>query len=127
MDRSTSDISIIDEGVVEYSSASSSTSSVQVLKKNQLTALESLASILLREIESLKRNEESAHDEIINGNPVNLYDEVQNFEASLIRAALIRAKGVQRKAADLLGVKVTTLNVKIKRYNIPLKRTQESD
>ena len=98
-----------------------------MLKKNQLTALESLASILLREIESLKRTEESAHYEIASGSPINLYDEVQNFESSLIRSALIRAKGVQRKAAELLGVKVTTLNVKIKRYRITFEQPGEAE
>src|SRR5262245_43014611 len=100
MDLSINSISL-DDGVTSYSSSSSSGNSVRVLKKNQLTALESLASILLREIESLKRTEQGAHDEIANGEAINLYDEVQNFEASLIRSALIRAKGVQRKAAEL--------------------------
>ena len=89
-----------------------------VIKKNQLTALEYLASLLLREIEVLKRTEESALHQLHKGEAIDLYDEVQNFEASLIRNALIRAKGVQKKAAELLGVKVTTLNVKIKRYKI---------
>lgn len=126
MDLSVNDV-VVNDDVVSYSNSSNSTSSVRVLKKNQLTALESLASLLLREIESLKRTEENAHYEINAGAAVNLYDEVQNFEASLIRSALIRAKGVQRKAAELLGVKVTTLNVKIKRYRITFEQAGESD
>ncbi|HKP67690.1 MAG TPA: helix-turn-helix domain-containing protein [Pyrinomonadaceae bacterium] len=123
MDLSINDFSL-NEDVTYSSGSSSSNSPVRVLKKNQLTALESLAGILLREIESLKRTEESAHHEIAEGVAVNLYDEVQNFEASLIRSALIRAKGVQRKAAELLGVKVTTLNVKIKRYKITFEQPE---
>jgi transcriptional regulator with GAF, ATPase, and Fis domain len=54
-----------------------------------------------------------------NGNrKLKLYDEVRNFEADLIRAALVRTGGNQSRAARLLGVKHTTLNAKIKRYGI---------
>jgi len=45
-------------------------------------------------------------------------DEVRQFEVSLIRAALGRTSGSQTQAARLLGLKPTTLNAKIKRYNI---------
>ena len=126
MDLNTSDISL-DENVDNYSSPSRSSSPAHVVKRNQLTALEYLASIMLREIESLKRAEEGAQYEVANGDGINLYDEVQNFEASLIRTALIRAKGVQKRAAELLGVKVTTLSVKIKRYKIAVAEASDSE
>lgn len=45
-------------------------------------------------------------------------DEVRQFEVNLIRAALGRTSGSQTQAARLLGLKPTTLNAKIKRYNI---------
>jgi transcriptional regulator with GAF, ATPase, and Fis domain len=45
-------------------------------------------------------------------------EEVRQFEVSLIRAALGRTAGSQTQAARLLGLKTTTLNAKIKRYNI---------
>lgn len=89
-----------------------------VLRKTQLSALESLASLLLKEIEFLKQSEDRTRLLLQNDRRINLHDEVQNFEKGMIRSALIHAKGVQKKAAVLLGVKVTTLNVKIKRYNI---------
>jgi DNA-binding NtrC family response regulator len=44
--------------------------------------------------------------------------EVRRFESDLIRCALIRTGGRQRRAARLLGIKATTLNAKIKRYRI---------
>ena len=44
--------------------------------------------------------------------------EVQLFESDLIRCALIRTGGRQRRAARLLGIKAATLNAKIKRYRI---------
>jgi transcriptional regulator with GAF, ATPase, and Fis domain len=50
--------------------------------------------------------------------PANFYDEVRRFEIELINHALCRTHGHQQKAARLLGVKPTTLNSKIKRYNI---------
>ena len=68
---------------------------------------------LLREIESL---EGTVSDE---GNEdSNCQGEVRRFEAELIRNALVRTGGRQRRAARLLGTKVTTLNTKIKRYKI---------
>ena len=45
-------------------------------------------------------------------------DEVRQFEVNLIRTALGRSSGSQIRAARLLGLKPTTLNAKIKRYNI---------
>jgi transcriptional regulator with PAS, ATPase and Fis domain len=47
-----------------------------------------------------------------------LYDEVRHFETNLIRSALSRTGGSQTRAAKLLGIKLTTLNSKIKRYHI---------
>lgn len=49
---------------------------------------------------------------------LRLYDEVRKFEINLIRSALSRTGGSQTNAAKLLGVKLTTLNSKIKRYRI---------
>jgi hypothetical protein len=81
----------------------------------RIGALKILAGSLLNRIESLEK-------EIVEGktSPLDLREEVQRFEAGLIRNALIRTGGRQRRAARLLGMKVTTLNTKIKRYRITL-------
>jgi DNA-binding NtrC family response regulator len=49
---------------------------------------------------------------------------VARFERELIEQTLVRARGVQRKAARLLGIKPTTLNEKIKRLGIRLPRPE---
>ena len=49
---------------------------------------------------------------------VNFYDEVKRFEIDLIRRALEQTGGHQSRAARLLGLNATTLNSKIKTYNI---------
>ena len=49
---------------------------------------------------------------------VDFQEEVRRFESDLIRCALIRTGGRQRRAARLLGIKAATLNAKIKRYRI---------
>lgn len=49
---------------------------------------------------------------------ISFYDEVSRFEISLIRRALEFTGGHQSKAAKLLGMNNTTLNSKIKVYNI---------
>jgi two-component system response regulator PilR (NtrC family) len=43
---------------------------------------------------------------------------VEDFERSLIRRALARSEGVQRRAAELLGMKPTTLNERMKRLGM---------
>jgi len=49
---------------------------------------------------------------------VGFYEAVGRFERQLIEAALRRTGGVQKQAAELLGLKPTTLNEKIKRLRI---------
>jgi transcriptional regulator with GAF, ATPase, and Fis domain len=78
----------------------------------RIAALKVLALTLLAEIESLETRINSSES------PLNLQDEVHRFEAALIRVALTKTGGRQRRAARLLGTKVTTLNTKIKRYGI---------
>ena len=49
---------------------------------------------------------------------VPFYDAVSGYERRLIEGALRRTGGVQKQAAELLGLKPTTLNEKIKRLGI---------
>ena len=57
----------------------------------------------------------------------NFYEAVRRFEISLIKQALLRTGGHQRRAARLLGIKPTTLNNKIKFYNIDTRATFDID
>ncbi|MCA1817493.1 MAG: sigma-54 dependent transcriptional regulator [Acidobacteria bacterium] len=52
---------------------------------------------------------------------IDFYDEVRRFEIDLIRRALDQTGGHQSRAARLLGMNATTLNSKIKTYNIQLR------
>ncbi len=49
---------------------------------------------------------------------LNLKEGLQSFQKKAIISALKQSKGIQKKAASLLGVKPTTLNEMIKRLNI---------
>ncbi|HEX7997081.1 MAG TPA: helix-turn-helix domain-containing protein [Pyrinomonadaceae bacterium] len=80
---------------------------------HRLEALKKLTRQLLREVQSL----EESRAPYTKSN-IRLSEEVQRFEVNLIRCALARTSGNQRRAAHLLGIKATTLNSKIKRYNI---------
>jgi transcriptional regulator with GAF, ATPase, and Fis domain len=73
-----------------------------------------LAVSLLKQIETIEQRDGKDATEL------NLHDQVQQFEAALIRSALEKTGGRQRRAARLLGVKVTTLNTKIKRHQISI-------
>lgn len=82
------------------------------LARHNLDNLREAALIVLKELETLT-NSQSEPDRRL-----GLQEEVQRYEIELIRDALHKTRGNQRQAAKLLGVKVTTLNCKIKRYGI---------
>ena len=85
----------------------------EIAMDNRLSTLREVALTLLREVESLRVSQSPNSQR-----SVRLHEEVQRFEVDLIRSALSRTGGNQSRAAQLLGVKLTTLNSKIKRYKI---------
>lgn len=97
-------------------------SSEGILKQNQLEALKSLSLLLVREINSLEETQSALEKQIESKKPICLSREMERFEANMIRCALIRSMGNQTKAAALLGMKITTLNMKIKRYKLDLSK-----
>lgn len=102
--------------------------------KNKLGILESLniseeidAQSLRQKFEVLKDvalilvNEIEAFDYIRSVNisqGINLHEEMRTFEVHLIQSALERTGGHQTRAAQLLGINLTTLHNKLKRLNI---------
>ena len=97
-------------------------SSESVLKQNQLEALKSLSLLLIREINSLEEMQLTLENKIEHQKPISLLNEVQRFEANMVRCALVRSMGNQTIAAKLLGLKKTTLHAKLKRYKIDLTK-----
>src|SRR5712664_1223937 len=85
---------------------------------SNITSLRELTFKLLRELESIGE----VHTPDIDSG-VDFYDEVSRFEIDLIKRALVQTGGHQRRAARLLNLRVTTLNSKIKHYNIRLVDT----
>jgi transcriptional regulator with GAF, ATPase, and Fis domain len=83
--------------------------------RNNINTLRELVLRLLCEVQSI--NEVNTLS-IENG--FDFYDEVSRFEIDLIKRALLQTGGHQVHAAKLLNLKVTTLNSKIKHYNISL-------
>ena len=59
-------------------------------------------------------------------NGIDLYDEIRRFEISLIVQALKFTHGSQKEAAALLRMNHTTLNSKIKKYQIDKSKTRGS-
>ena len=53
---------------------------------------------------------------------ISFKDVITNVEKRLIESTLEAAGGVQKRAAELLGIKPTTLNEMIKRYEIGVRR-----
>ena len=109
-----------------------STFSLETLSKSRLNppsieeiriaSLKVLVLTLLRQVESLELQIGAE-----NTPQLNLQKEVQRFEAAIIRSALAKTGGRQRRAARLLGLKVTTLNTKIKRHKITLEKQSDNE
>jgi len=91
---------------------------------SRIDALRSLILIFLREVDSLKKIVGPRSRK--KGDPIKLDNEMDAFEASLIRDALFKSKGNQRDASRLLGIKPTTLNAKMKRLGIAVETTLTS-
>jgi len=83
----------------------------------RIKVLKMLTLTLLHELEAVG----SASDP--KSQAFDLQTEVRHFEAELIRSALILTGGRQRRAARLLGMKVTTLHTKIRRYGLDVAAT----
>lgn len=84
---------------------------------NRIEVLKTLTKLLLHEVESLEEiapAKNMPNAEAI----VNLNDQVQRYEVTLICKALLESQGNQRKAAKKLGMKCSTLHAKIRRYEI---------
>lgn len=81
--------------------------------KEKLDALKQIALALMDEIEAM---EFVRSVNIRRG--INLHDEMRRFEVHLIQSALERTGGHQTRAAQLLGINLTTLHNKLKRLNI---------
>lgn len=77
--------------------------------------LKELTLRLLQEVQSIGE----VHTVNLEGG-LDFYDEVSRFEIDLIKRALVHTAGHQGRAARLLNLKVTTLNSKIKHYNLSL-------
>ncbi len=83
--------------------------------RHSMTTLRELVLRVLCEVQSI--NEVTP---VIIGQDFDFYEEVRRFEVDLIKRALLQTGGHQVRAAKLLNLKVTTLNSKIKHYNISL-------
>lgn len=88
----------------------------------RIEMLKNVALNLLKEVQVLSTLEAA---DIMRG--IQFYDEVERFERELITRALELTGGHQVRAARLLGLKVTTLNSKVKRYRIPLPHDEPQE
>src|ERR1044072_588284 len=89
------------------------------LARQNLDNLREAALTVLKELEALTNSQSEPERQL------GLQEEVQRYEIELIRNALQRTRGNQRRAAKLLGVKVTTLNCKIKRLGLQQHASQD--
>ncbi len=82
-------------------------------KPNSVLKLQELVNAMRTELDSLG----GGHLLEIHGR-IDFYSEVTSFEIGLIKGALQRTEGHQGRAARLLKLNPSTLNAKIKQYDI---------
>ncbi len=81
--------------------------------KQKLKVMKEIALVLVEEIEALD------YVRSVNiSRGISLPEEMRMFEVHLVQSALERTGGHQTKAAQLLGINLTTLHNKLKRLNI---------
>ena len=95
----------------------------KAVANDRLNKIRQMASALIEEAELLEHEnglaETSATVENLNlKSRLDFFDEVRRFEVRLISRALEVTGGNQARAAKLLGLGTTTLNYKIKAYEI---------
>ena len=78
----------------------------------RIKALRMLATNLLQQMEAMESSQSETRATI------NAHSLVDEFEAQLIRSALLLTGGHQRRAATILGLKPNTLNNKMRRYEL---------
>jgi transcriptional regulator with GAF, ATPase, and Fis domain len=100
---------------LERASANSNGHEEPATSRGKINLVKELAFRLFREMQSIREVNALSVE-----NGVDFYDEVRRFEIDLIKRALLQTGGHQGRAAKLLHLKVTTLNSKIKHYNITL-------
>ena len=84
---------------------------------NRVETLRAVVMLLLREVESLEKSV-AVIEQVDDDADLPLSEKLEHFEIDMIRCALIKANGRQKAAAKMLGMKFTTLNAKIKKYEI---------
>lgn len=87
----------------------------------EVSLIKSLVTTLISEINPSQGNEKLIRRE----EKINLPEKISEFEIKLIKFALVKTGGNQRRAARFLGLKVTTLHNKIKKYNIKYPKFTE--
>ncbi|MEP6922418.1 MAG: helix-turn-helix domain-containing protein [bacterium] len=100
---------------VEETGAEPETEQETPASDNNIATLKELTLRLLHEVQCMGEVHTVRFD-----SGLDFYDEVSRFEIDLIKRALLQTAGHQVRAARLLNLKVTTLNSKIKHYNINL-------
>lgn len=90
--------------------------------ERKISSLKQNAYALIQEVKEL---EDLSFTDLTRG--IDLYEEVRRFEVRLIRHALEETDGHQVRAALMLGLKLTTLNEKIKRYGIDPRETGKGE
>lgn len=91
---------------------------VIIARGNSLSKEDLREEVVNPQLAAARSQDQSSATQIDLTNGISFYDEVNRFQIDLIRRALEITGGHQSRAARLLGLNTTTLNSKIRYYNI---------
>jgi transcriptional regulator with GAF, ATPase, and Fis domain len=108
----------MNESIVRHRLITNNTRGEEIVT-NRIEALKDLSLTISTALEAIGTLEFLGIDHPIDiESGIDFYDEVRRFEIFLIQRALKHTGGCQSRAADLLKLKPTTLNSKIRAYHI---------
>jgi DNA-binding NtrC family response regulator len=91
---------------------------VIIARGNSISKEDLREEVVNPQLAAVRSKDQSSATQIDLTNGISFYDEVNRFQIDLIRRALEITGGHQSRAARLLGLNTTTLNSKIRYYNI---------
>ena len=100
-------------GIIEGTNMEYTNSETPTMLGHRISAMRDLAQTLMTELEGV-----AVAPSLNLNDGIHIRDEVTRYEIDLIRAALRMTQNHQRRAAEMLGIKATTLNSKIKKYKL---------
>ena len=111
-------LSALNPSIEEMTAPADSKLAQRVSVELRLDLLNNIVTLLTGEVKKLRNDANLTDNSRSFDFPVSMRELVADYEWRLIREALNATRNRQNRAAELLGIKPTTLNSKIRKYKM---------